>query len=50
MVDREQLEKRAVAEVYACKYYDLADTLNETLDEDLQVIATHAYSCDVCGR
>ena len=38
MIDRELLEKEALAEVCACWYYDLADTLQETPDEGLRDI------------
>lgn len=50
MVDRELLEKEALAEVCACLYYDLADTLYETPDEDLQAIVRHTATCDTCGN
>jgi len=49
MVDRELLEKGALGEVCACRYYDLADTLQETPDEDLQGIVSHTSKCEICG-
>ena len=51
MVDCELLEKEALAEVCACWYYDLADTLYETPDEDLQaIVRRHTVTCDTCGN
>ena len=50
MVGHELLEKEALAEVYACWYYDLADTLYETPDEDLQAIVRHTVTCNTCGN
>lgn len=49
MVDRELLERRALDEVCACRYYDLADTLQETPDEDLRGIVNHTRKCEICG-
>lgn len=45
MLDREQLEKEALVEVCAYWYYDLADTLYETPDEDLLTIVNHTRKC-----
>ncbi len=50
MIDRELLEKEAMAEVCACWYYDLADTPHETPDSDLQAIVSHAHKCETCGH
>lgn len=50
MVDREELEQRAVEEVCACLYYDLADTLQETPDADLLAIVNHTAKCEICGK
>ncbi|KKW05119.1 hypothetical protein KA021_01010 [Candidatus Saccharibacteria bacterium] len=50
MIDRELLEKEAMAEVCACWYYDLADTLYETPDSDLQAIVSHSHKCETCGH
>ncbi|QHN43021.1 hypothetical protein GII36_04150 [Candidatus Mycosynbacter amalyticus] len=50
MIERELLEKEAMAEVYACWYYDLADTLYETPDEDLLAIVNHTHMCITCER
>ena len=50
MLDRELLEKEALAEVCACRYYDLADVLYETPDKDLWAIINHSARCEVCHR
>ena len=50
MIDRELLEKEAMAEVCACWYYDLADTLYKTPDSDLQAIVSHSHKCETCGH
>jgi hypothetical protein len=50
MIDRELLEKEALAEVCACWYYDLADTLYETPYEDLKAIVSHTCACGTCGK
>ena len=50
MIDRELLEKEALAEVCACLYYDLADTLYETPDKDLLAIVNHTRTCETCGH
>lgn len=46
---REDLEKQALEEVCACLYYDLADTVGETSEDDLQAIIDHTVTCDTCG-
>lgn len=48
--DRDVLEDAAMEAVCACRYYDLADTLHETPDEDLLAIVTKAYPCELCGK
>lgn len=49
-LNREELEQQALAEVCACRYYDLQDTLQETPDEDLQLIISHTVPCEICGN
>jgi len=49
MIDREDLERMALEEVCSCWYYDLADTIEETSDEDLIQIIEHGYPCEICG-
>lgn len=48
--DRDVLEDEAMEAVCACRRYDLADTLHETLDEDLMTIVTKATPCEMCGQ
>ena len=50
MMERELPEKEAMAEVCACWYYDLADTLYETSDDDLLAIVNHTHTCITCER
>lgn len=50
MVDRELLEKEAVDEVCACRYYDLQDTLGECSDAELLAIIGHTHRCEICGQ
>lgn len=49
-LSREDLEKQALEEVCACRYYDLADTVQETPDEDLLSIINHTNKCEICGE
>lgn len=49
-LDRKELEQLALAEVCACRYYDLRDTLQETPDEDLWLIINHTTPCEICGN
>jgi hypothetical protein len=49
MTDRELLETTALKEICACRYYDLADTVGETPDQDLQAIVDHTVKCEICG-
>lgn len=48
-MNREDLEKQALDEVCACRYYDLQDTLQETPGEDLLSIVNHTNKCEICG-
>lgn len=50
MIDREELEVKAMKEVCACRYYDLADTLTENPDDDLLSITNHTNRCEICGK
>jgi hypothetical protein len=50
LADRELLEREALAEVCSCQYYDLADTLHETPDDDLLSIVHHTRKCKICGK
>jgi len=49
-LDRGQLEKLALREVCTCQYYDLADCLDATSDQELIDIIAHNYDCEMCGR
>jgi redox-regulated HSP33 family molecular chaperone len=48
--DRDALEREALKAVCPCSYYDLADTVQETPDEDLMAIVTKAVPCELCGE
>jgi hypothetical protein len=50
MLDRETLEAEALKEVRACLYYDLADYLDSTSDNELRAIIEHKVKCDICGE
>ncbi len=50
LAERELLESQALAEVCACMYYDLCDTIDETPDGDLLAIIRHKIKCLVCGK
>lgn len=50
MIDRELLESQALEEVCACRYYDLADTVQETSDGDLLSIVNHTNKCEICSK
>jgi redox-regulated HSP33 family molecular chaperone len=50
MEKRETLEKQAIDEVCECQYYDLADTIDETSDEDLLALINHLIPCEICGQ
>ena len=50
MLDRETLEAEALKAVCACLYYDLADYLDSTTDEELLAIIQHKVKCDICGQ
>jgi len=47
--DREVLEHLALEQVCACLYYDLADCIDESSDEELIAIVDGTSRCDVCG-
>jgi len=47
-LDREYLEHLALMRVCACLYYDLADLIDSTGDQELLDIINHEYLCDVC--
>ena len=49
-LSREALEKFALEEVCACRYYDLQDTLEEMPDKDLMLIINHTIACEVCSK
>lgn len=49
-LDRELLETVALLEVCSCQYYDLADYLENTSDQELIDVITHSYDCEMCGR
>ncbi len=48
MTERENLEKGALDTVCACWYYDLADSIGSTSDEELQAIVASGVPCDSC--
>ena len=48
-MDRDSLERLASMRVCACLYYDLADAISETSDQELIDIINHRYICDMCG-
>ena len=43
------LEKIALQMVCACQYYDLADCIDESSDQELVDIINHNYDCPMCG-
>ena len=47
--DRELLEQLALEKVCACQYYDLADCLDTTSDQELTNIINQNYDCEMCG-
>ena len=47
-LSREDLERLALRKVCACLYYDLADTIGETSDEELIKVIRGEYECDIC--
>jgi hypothetical protein len=48
-LDREELEKVALMAVCACNYYDLADNIDITTDEELwQIIDNRDAECENC--
>lgn len=48
-LDREDLERLALLCICACMYYDLADSIDSTSDQELINIINHEYLCDVCN-
>jgi len=49
-VEREKLEKAALQAICACYFYDLADCLDETSDEELeQIVANNGVECQNCA-
>ena len=49
-VGRLALEKAALKEVCACRYYDLRDSLGEISSLELMHIINHHYDCASCSR
>jgi redox-regulated HSP33 family molecular chaperone len=50
MLDRELLETTSLKEICACRYYDLADYMDITTDQELQDIVNHKILCEMCGE
>ena len=48
MQDRELLEQTALQEVCPCLYYDLADTIEITTDDELRSIIAGDIHCEEC--
>ena len=48
-LDRECLEQLALIRVCACMYYDLADSIDSTSDQELLDFINHEYFCDICN-
>jgi len=48
-LDRELFEAIALQRVCACQYYDLADCIGETSDQELIYIINQNYDCPMCG-
>lgn len=48
-LDRECLEHLALMRVCACLYYNLANSIDSTSDQELLDIINHEYSCDICN-
>jgi hypothetical protein len=46
---RVMLEKAALLAVCACQYYDLADCMDATSDQELVDIVSQNYDCPMCG-
>lgn len=45
MLDRDLMERLALDRVCACLYYDLADNMETTSDEELLVIIWEMHMC-----
>ena len=43
------IEKVALQTICACQYYDLADCIDETSDQELVDIISRNYDCPMCG-
>ena len=43
------LERAALQIVCACLYYDLADCIDSTSDQELIDIINRNYDCELCG-
>lgn len=50
MIDRELLEKEALAKVCASHYYDLQDYFATTSDQELLDIIERQSPCAECGK
>ena len=51
MLDREDLEKLSLLAVCSCNYYDLADNIEITSDEELwQIIDNQDIECENCKQ
>ena len=48
MIDRETLEQLALQAACPCLYYDLADCLGETTDNELAAIVDGTVQCADC--
>ena len=47
--ERVALERAALKAVCACLYYDLADCIDSTCDQELIDIINRNYDCELCG-
>ena len=47
--ERLALEKDALLAVCPCQYYDLADCIDSTSDQELVNILNQNYDCELCG-
>ncbi len=46
---RDRIEKKALAVICACYYYDLADTIDSMTDEEIEIIIFNdGIACDLC--
>ncbi len=44
------LEKLALYTICSCQYYDLADCIDGTSDQELIILISGQYDCDMCGH